>query len=301
MASQPLPRNGDTADSASRPLGPSDAGPALVLVDLSRRPGASPARSRFSSSFRLLSRALVPALILGVWQASSDLGVVAPETLPSPTEIISAYAELIRTGELQSAIPTSLARALTGLALGAATGLLLGLFAGLWRVGEELFDAPLQMLRTIPFIAMIPLFIIWFGIGEQAKIALIFGATIFPVYLNTYAGVRGVDQKLIEAARVFGLSHRLIATRVIIPTALPSILVGLRYAAGVSLLALVAAEQINARSGIGFILINANQNQRTDVIIAGIIVYALLGIVIDLVMRVVERLALPWRPSLVLA
>lgn len=273
----------------------------LDLVDLSPRGVATPARSRFGKGARFASRALVPALLLAVWQASSNLGFVAPEVLPSPADIISAYAELIRTGELQAAIPASLARALTGLALGASVGLVLGLFAGLWRVGEELFDAPLQMLRTIPFIAMIPLFIIWFGIGEQAKIALIFGATIFPVYLNTYSGVRGVDQKLIEAARVFGLSHGRIATRVIIPTALPSILVGLRFAAGVSLLALVAAEQINARSGIGFILINANQNQRTDIIIAGIIVYALLGIAIDLVMRVVERLALPWRPSLVLA
>lgn len=296
--SQPIARDAAPA----RTPGAHAPGPAApVLVDLSRKPGASPARSRFASGFRLLSRALVPALILGAWQASANLGLVSPETLPAPTEIIAAYAELIRTGELQSAIPTSLARALAGLLLGAGTGLVLGLFAGLWRVGEELFDAPLQMLRTIPFIAMIPLFIIWFGIGEQAKIALIYGATIFPVYLNTYAGVRGVDQKLIEAARVFGLSPRLIATRVIIPTALPSILVGLRYAAGVSLLALVAAEQINARSGIGFILINANQNQRTDIIIAGIIVYALLGIVIDLIMRVVERFALPWRPSLVLA
>ncbi|NMN59891.1 sulfonate transport system permease protein [Xanthobacter sp. SG618] len=273
----------------------------LDLVDLSPRAGQTLARSRFSTSARFASRALVPALLLAVWQASSNFGLVAPEVLPSPAEIIAAYAELIRTGELQAAISASLARALTGLALGASVGLVLGLFAGLWRVGEELFDAPLQMLRTIPFIAMIPLFIIWFGIGEQAKIALIFGATIFPVYLNTYSGVRGVDQKLIEAARVFGLSHGRIATRVIIPTALPSILVGLRFAAGVSLLALVAAEQINARSGIGFILINANQNQRTDIIIAGIIVYALLGIAIDLVMRVVERLALPWRPSLVLA
>ncbi|MFG1249691.1 ABC transporter permease subunit [Xanthobacter flavus] len=210
-------------------------------MDLSPRAGQTLARSRFSTSARFASRALVPALLLAVWQASSNFGLVAPEVLPSPAEIIAAYAELIRTGELQAAIPASFARALTGLALGASVGLVLGLFAGLWRVGEELFDAPLQMLRTIPFIAMIPLFIIWFGIGEQAKIALIFGATIFPVYLNTYSGVRGVDQKLIEAARVFGLSHGRIATRVIIPTALPSILVGLRFAASVSLLALVAA------------------------------------------------------------
>jgi sulfonate transport system permease protein len=278
---------------------PSDAG--LKLVSL---PPADPrgiGGGGLVRAGRAASRLLAPAALLVAWQAASGSGWVAREVLPPPTDIIAAYAELISTGELQDALPASLARSLTGLALGGFTGLFLGLFAGLWRVGEELFDAPLQMLRTVPFIAMIPLFIIWFGIGENAKIALIYAATIFPVYLNTYAGVRGVDPKLIEAARVFDLTPRGVALRVILPTALPSILVGFRYSAGVALLALVAAEQINARSGIGYILINANVNQRTDIIVAGIILYAVLGIAIDLIMRVVERLALPWRGNLVLA
>jgi len=239
--------------------------------------------------------------LLALWQMSASAGWISTDALPPPSAIVSAFQDLIASGDLQSAIPTSLARSLVGLVLGASTGLALGLFAGLWRVGEGLFDAPMQMLRTVPFIAMIPLFIIWFGIGEDAKIALIYAATIFPVYLNTYAGVRGVDRKLIEAGQVFGLSHFGIAVRIILPTALPSILVGLRYAAGVALLALVAAEQINAQSGIGYILLNANQNQRTDIILAGIIVYAALGIIIDIVMRWVERISLPWRPSIVLA
>ncbi len=279
---------------------PRDAAARVHLVDLGAGDPAIGRRSWIASGRDAL-RALVPVSLLAVWQAVSGFGMVEPTVLPSPLTVLEAFAELITTGELQAAIPASLRRALSGLALGAGTGLALGLFAGLWRLGEELFDAPLQMLRTIPFIAMIPLFIIWFGIGETAKIALIYGATIFPVYLNTYAGVRGVDPKLIEAGKVFGLDPRQIALRVILPTALPSILVGVRFSAGVSLLALVAAEQINARSGIGYILNNANQNQRTDVIIAGIIVYALLGIVIDLVMRWVERAALPWRASLVFA
>ncbi|WP_316233665.1 ABC transporter permease [Bradyrhizobium sp. SZCCHNPS2010] len=277
-----------------------DAAARVQLVDLGAGDSAVGRRSRIARGCGAL-RALVPLALLAVWQAVSVFGLVEPTILPSPLTVFGAFAELITTGELQAAIPASLRRALSGLALGAGTGLALGLFAGLWRLGEELFDAPLQMLRTIPFIAMIPLFIIWFGIGETAKVALIYGATIFPVYLNTYAGVRGVDPKLIEAGKVFGLDPRQIALRVILPTALPSILVGIRFSAGVSLLALVAAEQINARSGIGYILNNANQNQRTDVIIAGIIVYALLGIAIDLVMRWVERVALPWRASLVFA
>ncbi|GBD46806.1 ABC transporter permease [Methylopila sp. Yamaguchi] len=280
---------------------PAPANGPLALVDLPTRPKVRSAADAFVRGRRFASRALAPVLILVVWQLSSATGWVDPLVLPSPTDILAAYGELTADGELYDALQASLARSLTGLALGGFTGLLLGLFAGLWRVGEELFDAPLQMLRTVPFIAMIPLFIIWFGIGENAKIALIYAATIFPVYLNTYAGVRGVDSKLIEAGRVFDLGPTRIALRVILPTALPSILVGFRYSAGVALLALVAAEQINARSGIGYILINANVNQRTDVIVAGIILYAVLGIVIDIVMRVIERIALPWRGKLVLA
>lgn len=277
-----------------------EADPDVRLVDLGANDKPAGNRSLTSVGHGAL-RALVPIGLIIIWQIASATGFVEPSVLPSPLMVIQAFAELIATGELQVAIPASLHRALTGLALGAGTGLAVGLFAGLWRLGEELFDAPLQMLRTIPFIAMIPLFIIWFGIGESAKVALIYGATIFPVYLNTYAGVRGVDPRLIEAAKVFGLNPQQISLRVILPTALPSILVGVRFSAGISLLALVAAEQINARSGIGYILNNANQNQRTDVIIAGIVVYALLGILIDLVMRWIERLALPWRASIVFA
>lgn len=272
----------------------------LTLVDLGAGARANTAPGLARRVGRLLARGLVPAGLLATWQLAGSSGWVAPEMLPTPWIILEAFGELISTGELQDAIPTSLQRSATGLFFGAFTGLLLGLFAGLWRIGEELFDAPLQMLRTIPFIAMIPLFIIWFGIGEEAKVALIYGATIFPVYLNTYAGVRGVDPKLIETGQVFGLSPAAVSLRIVLPTALPSILVGLRFSAGVALLALVAAEQINARSGIGYILNNANQNQRTDIIIAGIIVYALLGIAIDLVMRVIERLALPWRANIVI-
>jgi sulfonate transport system permease protein len=249
----------------------------------------------------MMLRAAMPLAILLIWQLTSTFGLVTPEVLPSPSDIGSAFAELVRLGDLQGALPVSLGRALTGLAIGGTTGLTIGLFAGLWRIGEGLFDAPLQMLRTIPFIALVPLFITWFGIGELAKLMVIIAATIFPMYLNTYAGVRSVDPKLIEAASIFGLSHRQTAWHVILPTALPSILVGLRYASGAALLALVVAEQINASSGIGYILNNANMNQRSDIIIAGILVYAALGIAIDLLMRLVEHLALPWRAKLVLA
>lgn len=241
-------------------------------------------------------RVLVPVALLAIWQLSSTVGWTSEYTLPPPSAILAAYAELWSNGDLQAALPVSLQRAGIGLFFGVTIGLVLGLFAGLWKIGEEVFDAPLQMLRTIPFIAVVPLFITWFGIGEQPKIILIAAATVFPVYLNTYHGVRGVDKKLIEAGQIFGLNGWRLAAQVILPTALPAALTGIRYASGVALLALVLAEQINAREGIGYLLNNANQNQRPDIVIAGILVYALLGIVVDIVMRLAEHLALPWRP-----
>jgi sulfonate transport system permease protein len=245
----------------------------------------------------VLLRGLGPLLLLAAWQITAMYGLIPPEILPAPLDIVAAFRELIARGELQAALEVSLARAGLGLAIGGATGLVLGLFAGLWRIGEALFDAPLQMLRTIPFIALVPLFITWFGIEETSKVVIIAAAVIFPMYLNTYAGVRGVDPKLIEAATIFGLTPRQTMRHVIIPTALPSILVGLRYAAGVSLLALVVAEQINAQSGIGYILTSANMAQRLDLLIAGILVYAALGVTIDVVMRAIERTSLSWMPS----
>ncbi|ACY96956.1 MULTISPECIES: ABC transporter permease [Thermomonospora] len=243
----------------------------------------------------LAVRALVPVALLAAWQLVASLGWVDPQVLPGPLVIVDAYAELLRTGELQAALPVSLQRAGIGLAIGGGTGLLLGVAAGLWAAAERLYDAPLQMLRTIPFIAMVPLFIVWFGIGEESKIALIVGASIFPVYLNTYHGIRGIDRRLIELAQTFELSRRQVIGLIVVPLAMPQILVGLRYAAGTALLALVAAEQINTVSGIGYILNNANQNQRTDIIIAGILVYAALGIVVDVLMRLLEKALLPWR------
>lgn len=273
------------------------AQPQNFLIDLSPRE----ARARWIGKLQTLNGYLrrlgSPLALLLLWQLVSELGGVSRQVLPPPTQIVAAFAELIETGELQRALPASITRSLIGLAIGGGVGLVLGLFAGLWKKGEEIFDAPLQMLRTVPFISAVPLFIIWFGIDESVKIIVILVATIFPVYLNTYSGVRAVDPKLVEAATIFGLSHTKIIRHVILPTAMPSILVGIRYAAGVSLLALVVSEQINARAGIGYILSNANMNQRSDIIIAGIIVYAALGILTDIIMRNVEAWLLPWKPK----
>ena len=244
----------------------------------------------------LLQRLIIPVLLVAAWQVLAWSGRLNEYILPSPFSILLAYRELWGTGDLQAAIPISLTRAAIGLAIGGLIGLVLGIASGLFSIAERLYDAPLQMLRTIPFIALVPLFVVWFGIGEFSKIALIVGATIFPVYLNTYHGIRGIDKKLLELGKSFKLS-RLETIRIIVfPLAMASILVGWRYAAGVALLGLVAAEQINSNAGIGYILNNANQFQRTDIIIAGILIYAALGIIVDIIMRCLENFFLKWRP-----
>ncbi|MFT4010319.1 MAG: ABC transporter permease [Nocardioidaceae bacterium] len=243
------------------------------------------------------ARVLAPIALLALWQLSSTLGWVSSHVLPSPVDIIEAYRELWSTGDLQTALPISLRRAGIGLLLGGVTGLVLGVLAGLSVAAERAYDAPLQMLRTIPFISMIPLFIVWFGIGEASKISLITAASIFPVYLNTYHGIRSIDPLLIEVGRTFSMSRWETIRLVVIPLGLPGILIGWRYAAGVALLALVAAEQINSQAGIGYILNTANQFQRTDIILAGILIYAALGLLVDILMRGLERVLLPWRPT----
>jgi sulfonate transport system permease protein len=259
----------------------------------------SPAGGKFSARLAGLSepawRAIVPVLIIVLWQAASSLGVASEFVLPSPASVLAAYRELWQSGELQDALRISLLRAALGLLIGGGAGLLLGVAAGLSKSAERGVDSVLQMLRTIPFIALVPIFVVWFGIGEVSKIALIVGAALSPMYLSTYHAIRGIDPKLLELGRTFRLSRRHQIGLIILPMALPGILVGVRYSAAIALLALVAAEQINASAGIGYILNNANQFQRTDIIIAGILVYAVLGIAVDALLRLVERKALAWR------
>jgi sulfonate transport system permease protein len=174
-----------------------------ALIDLSPRPWEAGRRAAQARWQGLLLRGAAPLVTLLIWQLAGSFNLVTPEVLPAPADIVAAFAELIRLGDLQAALPVSLGRALTGLAIGGTAGLVASLLAGLWWIGEALFDAPLQMLRAIPFIPLVPLFNTWFGIDELAKLVVIIAATIFPMYLNTYAGVRGVDPKLLEAVTIF--------------------------------------------------------------------------------------------------
>ncbi|WP_213765534.1 ABC transporter permease [Caballeronia sp. dw_19] len=245
-------------------------------------------------ALRPVLRVLLPLLIIIVWQFTSSLAGHTGFQLPSPLDVLAGFQELWHSGDIQSAIPASLARAGAGLALGLVIGLTFGLTNGLLKLSEELFDSTLQIVRVIPFIAVVPLFLVWFGIGETLKLVLISLACVFPVYINTYAAVRLVDHKLVEVGQTFNISRLRIVLQIILPAALPTILVGVRYAMSTSLLALIVAEQVNSNAGIGHIIYLASNALRIDLIMVGIVVYAVLGILVDIFMRAVERFSMPW-------
>ncbi|MFF4357494.1 ABC transporter permease [Streptomyces sp. NPDC001604] len=256
-----------------------------------------PVSSRRTRIPRWLRRTAGPLLLLALWQLLSATGVLAPDVLASPGRIAQVAGDLIGDGSLASAMGTSLQRVAFGLLLGTVIGTGLALVSGLFRIGEDLVDAPVQMLRTVPFVGLIPLFIIWFGIGEAPKVAIITLGVTFPLYLNVYAGIRGVDAQLIEAGESLGLSRWGLVRHVVLPGALPGALTGLRYSLGIAWLALVFAEQVNADSGIGFLMVQARDFLRTDVIVVCLIVYAFLGLLADFIVRLLERLLLQWRPT----
>lgn len=246
---------------------------------------------------RPLRRLAGPVLLIGGWQAASSAGLVPADILASPMTVLTTAGHLIADGQLPHAMAASLHRVAIGLLLGGLAGTGLALVAALSRLGEDLVDASMQMLRTVPFLGLIPLLIIWFGIGEAPKIALVTLGVTFPLYLNVYAGVRNVDAGLVEAGRALGLSRLGMIRHVVLPAALPGALVGLRYALGISWLALIFAEQVNTTEGIGYLMNDAQEFQRTDVIIVCLVVYAGLGLLADLIVRTLERVLLSWRPA----
>ncbi|MCT9930955.1 ABC transporter permease [Planotetraspora sp. A-T 1434] len=239
-------------------------------------------------------RFVVPFLLLAVWWYGSSSGRIPADVLASPGAVVGALRELIATGQLGDFLLASGRRAGLGVLVGAGAGLLLGVASGLSALGEELIDPVMQMKRAVPFLALVPLFISWFGVGETFKIVLIAVAATAPMYAYTYLGVRGVDRKVVEAARGFGLTGIRLAVAVVLPSALPNILMALRICLSVSLTGLIAAEQIGATEGIGYLVTLAQQYYRSDYMVLCIAIYALLGLTFDLLIRGVERLAMPW-------
>ncbi|WP_035383519.1 ABC transporter permease subunit [Ferriphaselus sp. R-1] len=248
------------------------------------------------SSTWLLPWLLPLVLVLG-WQAAAQLGWLSTRVLPAPLDVLKAGIELGSSGELWHHFVASFKRAFTGLLIGGSLGFILGFFTGLSRFAENLLDSTLQMVRNVPLLALIPLVILWFGIGEEGKVFLVSLAVFFPIYLNTFHGLRSVDKDLIEMGKIYGLGRVALFREVILPGALPSILVGLRLSLGYMWLFLVVAETISSSEGIGYMTMNAREFLQTDVVVLGIAFYALLGKASDVAATQLERHWLKWHKS----
>lgn len=244
---------------------------------------------------RPVRRLAGPVLLLAVWQLLGTLGLVPAAVLAPPSAVLSAGWDLARDGELQANLLASLIRAADGLVIGVTAGLVLAMLAGLFRLGDDLLDSTMQIMRALPVLGLVPLVIIWFGVGEVPKVALVVFGTIFPVYINTYAAIRGVDSRLVESGRAFGLGRAGLIRHVVLPGAVPGFLVGLRYALTTSWLVLVIAEQLNATSGIGYLMNEAQTWNRTDIIVLGLLIYGALGLLSDALVRLLEHRLLVWR------
>jgi sulfonate transport system permease protein len=239
---------------------------------------------------------LLPALAIVLWQVASSAGYISARIMPSPVDVFRAFLSSLSSGVLIRDISVSGVRALSGLFVGGSIGFLLGLANGVSKLSEQLTDTTLQMIRTVPNLAMVPLVILWFGIGEEARLFLTALGVLFPVYINTYHGVRNVDRDLIEMARVYGMGPWTLFRKVIFPGALPSIFVGLRYALGIMWLTLIVSESIAANSGIGHMANEAREFMMTDVVVLSLVIYAVLGKLADWIVRLLEKHVLAWNP-----
>jgi sulfonate transport system permease protein len=247
--------------------------------------------------FGNLTQWAVPLGIVVVWQVAASAGLLSTRILPAPSEVIAAGWRLLGTGELVRNMWTSFLRAIVGFAIGGGIGFAFGLANGLSARSERVFDSTLQMVRNVPHLALIPLVILWFGIDETAKIFLVALGVFFPIYINTLHGIRTVDPQLVEMGRIYGMTPSTLFWRVILPGALPSIFVGVRYGLGIMWLTLIVAETIAASSGIGYMAMQAREFLLVDVVVLSIVIYALLGKVADSAARLLERLCLSWHPA----
>ncbi len=273
--------------------GASPALPAVVKSTVGRR-------QRFKQTLRYFIPWLLPATVLMLWQLTANQGWLPPHylrNLSSPITVMNAGWQLLVADQLHLHMLISGQRAGLGLLIGGGLALLLGTLNGLSSLCRTVLDTTLQMLRNIPNLALIPLVILWFGIGETSKVVLVILGTFFPIYLNTYHGIRSIDADLIEMAKSYGLRRWQLFRHVILPGAMPNILVGLRFSLGVMWLTLIVAETISASSGIGYLAMNAREFLQTDVIIFVILVYAFLGFVADSIARHLETYLLRWHPN----
>ncbi|MDV8002334.1 ABC transporter permease [Rhodococcus sp. IEGM 1408] len=254
--------------------------------------GAGEGRRRRARGSLWWLRWLSPVALVVIWQIAGATGILPERILPAPQLIAESGIKLIASGELVDALAVSSVRVVQGFVLGGAIGLVLGVIVGTSRYADAILDPPLQMLRALPHLGLIPLFILWFGIGEAPKVLLIALGVVFPIYLNTASALRQVDPKLRDMATVFGFTRRQRLTEVILPSIAPQVLVGVRQSLAIAWLTLIVAEQLNASTGLGYLIMNARDYFQIDVIIVGLVVYALLGILTDAAVRVAEARAL---------
>lgn len=240
---------------------------------------------------------IIPTTLIIIWQALSTLGIISSRVLPSPIEIVISAHELTLNGQLISDVWISLKRVFWGFIIGGGIGFFFGLINGLSKLSESLIDSSIQMVRNIPHLALLPLVILWFGIEEESKIFLVALGTFFPIYINTFHGIRNVDSSLVEMAKVYELKGLSLFWNVIFPASLPSILVGVRFALGTAWVTLIVAETIAANSGIGYLAMNAREFMQLDIVLLSIILYALLGKFSDVIAKMIEKKSLKWNPS----
>jgi sulfonate transport system permease protein len=250
-----------------------------------------------NSLYKQLLPWALPVLIIIIWQVLGDYGIIATRLLPTPLAVLKAAVQLSQKGTLFEYIGTSTRRAFIGFLIGGSIGFAFGLVNGMLPIFEKLTDTSIQMIRNIPHLSMIPLVILWFGIGEEAKLFLVALGVYFPIYLNTFHGIRSVDPGLIEMGKVYGLRRLRLFNKVILPGALPSILIGFRYSLGIMWITLIVAETISADSGIGYMAMNAREFMQMDVVVLGILLYALLGKLSDYMAKLLERKWLQWHPN----
>jgi sulfonate transport system permease protein len=280
--------------STDHPGGTPAATPAVAVP--AAVSGRSAARRPRSTLYKVLSW-VTPAVLLVIWEALARVGVIETQVLPAPSTVVETAWNLTLTGELPTHLWESLKRASIGLAIGGSIGLGLGITVGFSRLVESLVDRNIQIVRAIPFLAILPLVMVWFGVGESGRYFLVALGTMFPIYLNTVLGIKQVDPKLLEMGRVIGLPRLQLIRAAILPGALPSILLGVRLALTNAWLALVIAETVGAPAGIGFMATNAREFLQTDVIVLVIVLYALIGLTTDLIARALERKLLAWHPN----
>lgn len=244
-----------------------------------------------------LGRLWGPSVILLFWGGASAAGLLDPRSLPAPWTVLATGYQLWTTGTLASDITTSLVRAASGFAIGLTGGVVLAVTAGLSRVGEAMIDGTVQIKRAIPTLGLIPLFILWLGIGEPFKIAIIALSVFVPIYINLYSALAGIETRYVELAQVLGFTRPQFILQVVAPSALPGFFVGLRLAVTTSWLALVVLEQINATSGLGYMMFQAQNYGQTVTIFVGLLLYGAFGFVSDAGVRLIERKALSWRQT----